>query len=83
MWQCRRPYRSAVAQLWQNLERNSGLILPTDGDVRTAWDAYGREEAPGAGVVDHVSFAVMRRLRLTEAFTNDRHFRAAGFTLLF
>jgi len=30
-----------------------------------------------------VSFAVMRRLGITEAFTNDRHFGAAGFTTLF
>ena len=26
---------------------------------------------------------VMRRLGLTEAFTNDQHFQAAGFTTLF
>lgn len=30
-----------------------------------------------------VSFAVMRRLGITEAFTNDRHFQAAGFATLF
>ena len=29
------------------------------------------------------SFLVMRRLGITEAFTNDKHFRAAGFTVLF
>jgi predicted nucleic acid-binding protein len=34
-------------------------------------------------VVDHVSFIVMRQLGMTEAFTNDRHFRAAGFVPLF
>jgi predicted nucleic acid-binding protein len=33
--------------------------------------------------VDHLSFVVMRRLDLLEAFTNDRHFRAAGFHALF
>jgi uncharacterized protein len=27
--------------------------------------------------------AVMRRLGLSEAFTNDKHFKAAGFTVLF
>jgi predicted nucleic acid-binding protein len=26
-----------------------------------------------------LSFAVMRRLGIAKAFTNDRHFRAAGF----
>lgn len=36
-----------------------------------------------AGIVDHVSFSVMRRLGITEAFTNDRHFAAAGFITLF
>jgi predicted nucleic acid-binding protein len=30
-----------------------------------------------------VSFQVMRRLDVTEAFTNDKHFQAAGLTLLF
>jgi predicted nucleic acid-binding protein len=30
-----------------------------------------------------VSFSVMRRLGLTRAFTNDRHFAAAGFEALF
>jgi len=35
------------------------------------------------GIVDCISFAVMRRLGLTEAFTNDQHFTAAGFTTLF
>jgi len=33
--------------------------------------------------VDHVSFVVMRRLGVGRAFTNDRHFRAAGFETLF
>ena len=33
--------------------------------------------------VDQLSFQVMRRLGLTEAFTNDQHFQAAGFTTLF
>ena len=33
--------------------------------------------------MDHLSFRVMCRLGLTEAFTNDRHFQAAGFTTMF
>ncbi len=48
-----------------------------------AWAAYRRGEAGAAGIVDHVSFEVMRRLGVTEAFTNDRHFVAAGFEVLF
>jgi predicted nucleic acid-binding protein len=30
-----------------------------------------------------ISFTIMRRLGITRAFTNDRHFRAAGFETLF
>ena len=39
--------------------------------------------AAGAGLVDQLSFAVMRRLDLDDVFTNDRHFSAAGFRVLF
>ena len=38
--------------------------------------------AAGAGLVDQLSFAVMRRLDLDDVFTNDRHFSAAGYHVL-
>lgn len=57
--------------------------MPTDDDWRQAWQAYERGGAGEAGIVDHVSFVVMRRLGIDTAFTNDRHFQAAGFTVLF
>jgi uncharacterized protein len=79
----RRPYRAEADALREQLEAGELLIWPTAEDWRTAWAAYRRGEADQAGVVDHVSFVVMRRLGLTRAFTNDRHFRAAGFLPLF
>jgi predicted nucleic acid-binding protein len=79
----RRTYRGDVCDLRRVLEQRGGLIVPTEDDCRTAWDAYERGEAGQASIVDHVSFVVMRRLGLTEAFTNDRHFQSAGFTTLF
>jgi predicted nucleic acid-binding protein len=45
--------------------------------------AYDRGDASQAGIVDHVSFIVMRRVGIRQAFTNDRHFTAAGFETLF
>jgi len=65
------------------LEQRNELILPTEQDWREGWEAYERGEAGQAGIVDHVSFRVMRRLGITEAFTNDRHFQVAGFKVLF
>jgi predicted nucleic acid-binding protein len=34
-------------------------------------------------LIDHVSFTIMRRMEIAKAFTNDGHFRAAGFETLF
>ena len=79
----RRPYRGAVGRLLDSLEATGDLIVPTDDDWSAAWAAYRRGDAGGAGIVDQISFAVMRRLGLTRAFTNDKHFRAAGLEPLF
>lgn len=79
----RRPYRLAVERLRTRMESGGRLVFPTDEDWRQAWSAY-RQGAPGQpGVVDQVSFAVMRRLGIRQAFTNDRHFQEAGFETLF
>ena len=79
----RRPYRADISALLKRLKSRKMLIEITSDDLEAAWNAFDRGEAAEAGIVDQVSFAVMRRLDLSEAFTNDRHFRAAGFSTLF
>jgi predicted nucleic acid-binding protein len=79
----RQPFRKDAILLRESLEAEGRLVFPTQDDWQSAWAAYRRGEADQAGIVDQVSFAVMRRLGLTHAFTNDKHFRAAGFTTLF
>ncbi len=79
----RRPFRGSPDRLRAQLEAAGTLIAPSQDDWDEAWILYRREEAGGAGLVDCLSFAVMRRLGITRAFTNDRHFRAAGFEVLF
>ncbi|HUY34050.1 MAG TPA: hypothetical protein VMV69_14980 [Pirellulales bacterium] len=79
----RRAYRTAVDDLRSWLAAKGWLIEPTASDLHAAWAEYRAANAGTAGIVGHVSFVVMRRLRITEAFTNDRHFQAAGFTTLF
>jgi predicted nucleic acid-binding protein len=79
----RRPYRSDVNELRTFLIQEQLLVDPTRAEVEQAWAAYERGDAGEAGIVDHLSFCVMRRLGLSEAFTNDQHFRTAGFTTLF
>ena len=79
----RRPYRAAMARFREEMEAAQLLITPDERDWRAAWTAYARGEAGDAGIVDHVSFVIMRRLGIIDAFTNDRHFKAAGFNTLF
>lgn len=79
----RRPYRRDVAELYAEMDRDHRLIRPTESDCAAAWTAYDRGRTGDAGIVDQTSFVVMRRLGITHAFTNDRHFIAAGFEVLF
>jgi uncharacterized protein len=79
----RRPYRADVDDLRVQLAAEGRLAEPTDSDLTAAWAAYRAGHAGQAGIVDQVSFAVMRRLGITDAFTNDRHFTAAGFCPMF
>jgi predicted nucleic acid-binding protein len=65
------------------MEPGQRLIAPTVEDWQAAWLACERGEADGAGIVDHLSFRIMRRLKVSKVFTNDGHFRAAGFETLF
>ena len=79
----RRAYREDVCQLRRTLELRDELIVPTADDWSNAWNAYQQGQVGTPGIVDHVSFAVMRRLGIQQAFTNDRHFSEAGFETLF
>jgi predicted nucleic acid-binding protein len=79
----RQPFRRDVNELRKQLDAAQQLVYPSERDWEMAWFAFERGEAGDAGIVDHVSFVVMRRLGITDAFTNDRHFKAAGFNTLF
>jgi uncharacterized protein len=59
------------------------LVTVSDDEWELAWQAYDRSDAAGAGIIDQSSFVIMRRLGIREAFTNDQHFKAAGFETLF
>jgi predicted nucleic acid-binding protein len=79
----RRPFRHVVDRIRQDLIAAGALIVPTEDNWNAAWESYARNEHGHAGIVDYVSFHVMPRSGATDAFTNDRHFAAAGFRTLF
>lgn len=49
----------------------------------TGWQLYGERDDKAWSLVDCVSFVVMQREGIYEAFTADHHFRQAGFVTLF
>ena len=79
----RRPTRRQLVEFRRTLVAPHERVSPTVADWDTAWAAYERAAPGTAGLVDQVSFAVMRRLGITQALTNDRHFAATGFETLF
>jgi len=79
----RRPYRTVVAALWRDMKAAGRVFLPAEEDWEAAWLAYDQGAVGGPGVVDLISFRAMRHLSIERAFTNDRHFRDAGYNVLF
>ena len=79
----RRPYRTVVAALWHEMKAAERVFHPDAKDWEDAWSDYERGIPGGPGVVDLISFRAMRQLGIERAFTNDRHFRDAGFQVLF
>ena len=75
----RKPYRSEVIRLREELIHSGDLFEPSTDEIVDAWNHYSRFTLGNAAVIDLVSFAIMSRLEIKEAFTNDQHFKAAGF----
>ena len=58
------------------------LVWVTPADVQRAKAIIDQYTDKDFSLTDATSFAVMERLRVTSAFTFDRHFAQYGFTML-
>jgi predicted nucleic acid-binding protein len=58
----RQPFLRDVNELRKQLDAAQQLVYPSERDWEMAWFAFERGEAGDAGIVDQVSFVVMRRL---------------------
>lgn len=79
----RTSFREHVVRTRTAMANSGDLIEPFPNEIDVAWSQFARGKSGGAGIVDQVSFAVMTRLGIRRALTNDGHFRAAGFETLF
>lgn len=76
----RRQFRRAIEVLRSSAR--SRLYFVSPDHLERAVALYDRRGDKTWGLVDCASFVIMEDLGLTDAFTNDRHFKQAGFTCL-
>jgi len=77
-------YRSAAVRLLEALEvdPNVGIVPLTESVYAQAFELYRQRQDKEWGLIDCVSFVVMRERGITSALTTDEHFLQAGFRAL-
>lgn len=85
-------FNGLCKQAWRSIGIALVDYLLTAGDVRVvrvnedlfreSWRLYSSRADKEWSLTDCVSFVVMRREKIREAFTCDRHFEQAGFQIL-
>jgi len=77
-------FRQAAVTLLDALEADPtvGIISVTDSLYSQALSLYRTRPDKEWGLVDCLSFIVMRERKLTSALTTDMHFQQAGFRVL-
>jgi hypothetical protein len=77
-------YREMAVELVDRLHSAPRVtVFPYDPALESgAWALYKQRTDKEWGITDCVSFVVMRRERIGEAFTTDHHFEQAGFRSL-
>ncbi|QTA85969.1 type II toxin-antitoxin system VapC family toxin [Desulfonema magnum] len=78
------PYRSSAVALLDALEAdpNVGIAPLTESLYMRGFDLFRKRQDKTWGIVDCISFVVMRERKITDALTTDEHFRQAGFRVL-
>ncbi len=73
-------FRHTVQQLVE--DDLVSLVRVEETDESAAWEIFEQYSDQKFSYTDCTSFAVMRRLGLTRAFTADHHFATLGFILV-
>lgn len=78
------PFRQIAVGLLGSFEKseNTTIISMTDELYDEAFKLFRSRNDKESGLVDCISFIVMRELEITNALTTDEHFIQAGFRAL-
>ena len=79
----RSRFRQFLREFQLLLRRTSKIAAVTDSRLESAWAMYHQHADKSWSLTDCFSFVVMNELELRTALTNDRHFRQAGFEVVF
>jgi predicted nucleic acid-binding protein len=81
---CASKLKSAVIKFARHFRQspNAEILYSSEGDLEEALRLYEKYRDKDWGLVDCVSFNKMRRLGIERAFTQDKHFKQAGFETL-
>ncbi len=76
--------RTSALGLKQKLEKSERVeIVEIDQNLYQAgWNLFSERPDKEWGIVDCISFELMKRMDISEALTADRHFEQAGFIKL-
>ena len=80
----KKRYRKAAVELLDALEQDSQveIVALSDELFEQALELFSSRPDKQWGLIDCVSFIVMRKRGLTEALTTDEHYEQAGFRAL-
>jgi predicted nucleic acid-binding protein len=74
-----------VALAWKDAVYQTGIARTLScelRDLKQSWDYFRRPDLHKLSAVDATSFSIMKRERITLAYTFDYHFAVAGFRLI-
>jgi uncharacterized protein len=76
--------RRLASGLLERIEHSQRIevVELTSELCRRGWQLYGQRLDKEWGVIDCISFLIMRERNVMEALTGDRHFQQAGFIAL-
>lgn len=80
-----RNVRRDVALDWKDSLggiRSFQMLECTRADTAQAWEYFGRRDLHKLSAVDATSFAIMKRAKITLAFSFDHHFASVGFRMV-
>jgi predicted nucleic acid-binding protein len=77
-------FRKAVVEFVDKLQKSPSveIVKITDEIYNSAWELYKQRRDKNWGITDCTSFEVMRILGIKKAFTTDKHFEQAGYSVV-